>query len=82
MTKGKGGKGMGKYPAGKLNQHKALATGAKLQTANTANKGGGFDKCGKGAARANMGKGGTISSSGTTGGPRGGSIPASKMTPA
>ncbi len=77
----KGGK-MGKYPKGHLNQHKSLATGASLQTANKADKGGGFDKCGKGAAPANMGKGGTISSSGTTGGPRGGSIPASKMTPA
>lgn len=82
MAKDTGSKGMSKYPPGKLNQHKALATGAKLQTANTANKGGGFDKCGSGAAPANMGKGGKISSSGTTGGPRGGSIPASKMTPA
>jgi len=82
MAKGKGGKGMGKYPAGKLNQHKALATGCKLATVNKADKGGGFDTCGKGAAPANMGKGGTISSSGDTGGPRGGSIPASKMTPA
>lgn len=82
MAKGKGGKGMGKYPAGKLNQHKALATGAALQKPNMAKKGGGFDTCGKGAAPENMGKGGKISSSGTTGGPRGGKIPASKMTPA
>lgn len=75
-------KGMSKYPKGPVRQHHALATGASLAKPNTANKGGGFDKCGKGAAPANMGKGGTISSSGTTGGPRGGSIPASKMTPA
>ena len=82
MAKGKGSKGMGKYPKGPIRQHHALATGAALQKPNTAKKGGGFDTCGKGAARANMGKGGTISSSGSTGGPRGGSIPASKMTPA
>ncbi len=82
MAKDTGSKGMSKYPAGPIRQHHALATGKGLQKPNTANKGGGFDKCGKGAAPANMGKGGTISSSGTTGGPRGGSIPGSKMTPA
>lgn len=82
MAKSKGGKGMGKYPKGPIRQHHSLATGAALQKPNTAKKGGGFDTCSKGAAPANMGKGGTISSSGTTGGPRGGSIPASKMTPA
>ncbi len=80
--KGTHSKGMSKYPKGPIRQHHALATGASLQTANKADKGGEFDKAGKGAAPANMGKGGTISSSGDTGGPRGGSIPASKMTPA
>ena len=75
-------KGMSKYPKGPIRQHHALATGAGLQTANKADKGGGFDTCGKGPVRENMGKGGTISSSGDTGGPRGGKIPASKMTPA
>jgi len=75
-------KGMSKYPKGPIRQHHALATGAGLQKPNTAKKGGGFDTCSKGPVKENMGKGGTISSSGTTGGPRGGKIPASKMTPA
>ena len=75
-------KGMSKYPKGPIRQHHALATGAGLQKPNTADKGGGFDTCGKGPVSENMGKGGTISSSGDTGGPRGGKIPASKMTPA
>lgn len=82
MAKDTGSKGMKKYPKGPIRQHHALATGAALQKPNTANKGGGFDTCGKGPVSENMGKGGTISSSGDTGGPRGGKIPASKMTPA
>ena len=77
----RGGK-MGKYPKGPISQHKSLATGAAIQTANKADKGGEFDTCGPGAKSPSMGKGGTISSSGDTGGPRGGKIPASKMTPA
>ncbi len=65
-----------KYPAGPLNQHKQLATGQSLRKANTANKGGDMN------LKGGMGKGGTISSSGDTGGPRGGKVPASRMTPA
>jgi hypothetical protein len=65
-----------KYPAGPINQHKALATGAALPKVNTANKGGDCN------LKGGMGKGGTISSSGDTGGPRGGKVPASRMTPA
>lgn len=61
---------------GPMNQHKNLAMGKPLAKANKADKGGGFD--GKGG----MGKGGTISSSGTTGGPRGGSVPKSTFTKA
>ena len=70
------GKNIGYYPKGPINQHKSMATGAGLTKVNTSDKGGGFD--GKGG----MGKGGTISSSGTTGGPRGGKVPKSTMTPA
>lgn len=73
---------MKKYPRGHIRQHHALATGAPLAKANTADKGGEFDTCGKGAAPPATGKGGTISSSGSTGGPRGGKIPASTMTKA
>lgn len=66
-------KGMSKYPKGALNQHKSLATGASLQKPNTADKGGDCN------LKGGMGKGGKISSSGTTGGPRGGSPKASKL---
>lgn len=62
-----------KYPKGALNQHKALATGAALPRANTADKGGAVNLSG------GMGKGGKISSSGDTGGPTGGSPKASKL---
>ncbi len=65
-----------KYPKGAINQHKMLATGEGLRKANTANKGGDVN------LKGGMGKGGTISSSGDTGGPRGGKVPASTMTPA
>jgi hypothetical protein len=65
-----------KYPKGPLNQHKALATGVALPKANTSDKGGGF------GGEGGMGKGGTISSSGDTGGPRGGKVPKSGFTPA
>lgn len=65
-----------KYPKGAINQHKSLATGQPLRKANTANKGGDCN------LKGGMGKGGTISSSGDTGGPRGGKVPASRMTPA
>lgn len=61
------------YPKGPINQHKALATGKPLRKANTANKGGDVN------LKGGMGKGGKISSSGDTGGPRGGSPKASKM---
>ena len=56
------GKGMGKYPKGPIHQHKSLATGAALQKANTANKGGDVN------LKGGMGKGGKICSSGNTGG--------------
>jgi hypothetical protein len=69
-------KSVGKYPAGAIRQHHSLATGGSLNKANTSNKGGGFttkqEPVGKGA----------FSSSGDTGGPRGGSVPDSTMTPA
>ncbi len=68
----KQGKGMGKYPKGAINQHKSLATGASLPKVNKANKGGDVN------LKGGMGKGGTISSSGDTGGPRGGSVPSVK----
>lgn len=66
---------MKKYPKGAINQHKALATGDTLRKPNTANKGGGVN------LKGGMGKGGRISSSGTTGGPRGGKVPASTTVP-
>lgn len=66
-----------KYPAGPLNQHKQLATGQPLRKVNTANKGGDCN------LKGGMGKGGKISSSGDTGGPRGQSVPrTSRSTPA
>lgn len=66
-----------KYPAGPINQHKALATGQPLRKVSTANKGGDMN------LKGGMGKGGTISSSGDTGGPRGQSVPhTSRSTPA
>lgn len=64
---------MKKYPKGNLNQHKRLATGESLIKPNTANKGGDVN------LKGGMGKGGKISSSGETGGPRGGSPKASKL---
>lgn len=77
MAKDTGSRGMKKYPKGPLHQHKSLATGASLQKPNTANKGGDVN------LKGGMGKGGTISSSGDTGGPRGGSPPkTSRSTPA
>jgi hypothetical protein len=70
-------KGMSKYPSGPIHQHKSLATGAPLQKAKTKNLGGEVN------LKGGMGKGGTISSSGTTGGPRGGSPPSPpRSTPA
>lgn len=54
-------KNTGKYPKGHINQHKALATGAALERANTKN----MDPSGFGPG--GMGKGGKISSSGETG---------------
>lgn len=75
-VKGEKSHGMGKYPSGAINQHKALATGCTLRKPNTANKGGDVN------LKGGMGKGGKISSSGTTGGPRGGKVPKSTMTPA
>lgn len=65
-----------KYPAGAINQHKALATGKSLQSANASKKGGGFD-AGSGHTPAS-----SVSSSGDTGGPKCGKVPASNMTPA
>jgi hypothetical protein len=77
MKNGTHSKGMSKYPAGALNQHKALATGAALPKCDTSDKGGEVN------LKGGMGKGGTISSSGDTGGPRGGSPPkTSRSTPA
>ena len=77
MKDGTHSRGMGKYPSGAISQHKALATGVAIQKANTADKGGEVN------LKGGMGKGGTISSSGDTGGPRGGSPPkTSRSTPA
>lgn len=77
MKNGTHSKGMGKYPKGAINQHKSMATGASLPKANTADKGGDMN------LKGGMGKGGTISSSGDTGGPRGGCPPkTSRSTPA
>ena len=67
---------MKKYPTTKLNQHKALATGAPLAKCNKADK----DPSGWGPG--GMGKGGTVSSSGTTGSGRGRGVPKSTFTPA
>jgi len=70
-------KGMGKYPKGPIPQHTSLATGAALQKANMKDLGGEVN------LKGGMGKGGTISSSGDTGGPRGQSVPkTSRSTPA
>ena len=66
---------MKKYPSGAINQHKALATGAGLRKPNSAGKGGGFGGSGHTPAS-------SVSSSGDTGGPKCGKVPASKMTPA
>lgn len=66
MKDGTHSRGMGKYPSGAISQHKALATGVAIQKANTADKGGEVN------LKGGMGKGGTISSSGDTGGPKGG----------
>lgn len=60
---------MKKYPKGAIKQHKRLATGESLAKANTKNLGGDVNLTG------GMGKGGTISSSGDTGGPRGKGVP-------
>ncbi len=77
MKNGTHSKGMGKWPKGAINQHKALATGAALPKADTRDLGGDMN------LKGGMGKGGTISSSGDTGGPRGGSVPkTSRSTPA
>ena len=77
MKDGTHSKGMSKYPKGPIHQHKALATGGMLQKANTKDLGGEVN------LRGGMGKGGTISSSGDTGGPRGQSVPkTSRSTPA
>ena len=62
MAKDTGSKGMSKYPSGAINQHKSLATGASLPKANTKDLGGEVN------LKGGMGKGGTISSSGDTGG--------------
>jgi hypothetical protein len=75
MSDDKGGK-MGKYPKGAIRQHQRLATGAPLQKVNSK------DLNPHGWGPGGMGKGGTISSSGDTGGPRGGKVPNSTMTPA
>ncbi len=75
--KGTHSKGMSKYPKGPIRQHHALATGASLQKANTANKGGDVN------LKGGMGKGGRISSSGDTGGPYKSTPPkSSSSTPA
>jgi hypothetical protein len=77
MANDTGSKGMRKYPSGPIHQHKSLATGSSLQKADTKNLGGEVN------LKGGMGKGGTISSSGSTGGPRGGSPPkTSRSTPA
>lgn len=65
-----------KYPAGAINQHKALATGKSLPKVNASKKGGGFD-AGSGHTPAS-----SVSSSGDTGGPKCGKVPSSNMTPA
>ena len=70
-------KGMSKYPKGALNQHKCLATGKALRTANTKDLGGDVN------LKGGMGKGGKISSSGDTGGPYKSTPPkTSRSTPA
>jgi hypothetical protein len=73
-VKGEKSHSMGKYPKGAINQHKALATGQPLRKPSTKDLGGDVNLPG------GMGKGGKISSSGTTGGPRGGKVPKSNMT--
>ena len=66
-----------KYPKGAINQHKSLATGAALPKVNTKDLGGDCN------LKGGMGKGGKISSSGDTGGPRVQSVPhTSRSTPA
>jgi hypothetical protein len=67
-------KAPGKYPTGPIRQHKALATGASLAKANLA------DKNPTGWGPGGIGKGGTISSTGDTGGPRGKQVPKGPMT--
>lgn len=58
------GKAAGKYPAGAISQHKALATGAALETADTRDLGGGFGSDGPAA------KPGSIHKSGSSTGKR------------
>lgn len=60
-VKGEKSKGMGKYPSGPINQHKALATGCEMRKVNRKDLGGAVN------LKGGMGKGGRISSSGTTG---------------
>ena len=67
---------MKKYPKGPIRQHHQLATGVNIQKPNTSKKGGGFD-AGSGHTPAS-----SVSSSGSTGGPKCGKVPSSNMTPA
>ena len=67
---------MKKYPKGAINQHKLLATGQPLRKCNKTDKGGDMN------LKGGKGKGGTVSSSGTTGSPvGGGKVPASTTVP-
>lgn len=72
-------KDIGYYPKGPINQHKALATGAKLPKANTSNKETVPSPWGGGGAT----EGGTNIKSGTSTGSGGGKgVPKSTFTPA
>lgn len=66
--------GMGKYPSGAINQHKALATGCQLRTPNKSDKGGDMKLSGSVSNK-------RFSSSGSTGGPMNKKTPASTTTP-
>ena len=73
-VKGEKSRGMGKYPAGNINQHKMLATGEGLRSCNKSDKGGDVGLRGDVSTK-------HFSSSGTTGGPMNKKTPRSTTVP-
>ena len=73
-VKGEKSHGMGHYPKGAINQHKAMATGDTMRSPNKRNMGGDMNMSGR------VGNDG-FSSSGTTGGPMNKAVPRSTTVP-